>query len=129
MKQDNIIGKRLRKLRLAHKLTQEEMAKLFFITRSSIANYERGIRQPSYEFLQLVADYFQIDIHYLLGNADIPAQQDLTNKILSSTRFLTKDGNLNINSLSSLRKIMAIEFVNFLRMSEEMESTPFEDNA
>ena len=129
MKQDNIIGKRLRKLRLAHKLTQEEMAKLFFITRSSIANYERGIRQPSYELLQLIADYFQIDIHYLLGNADISAQQDLTNKILSSTRFLTKDGNLNINSLSSIRKIMAIEFVNFLRMSEEMERAPFEDNA
>lgn len=130
MKHDNIIGQRLRKIRLAHKLTQEEMARLFFVTRSSIANYERGIRQPSYDFLCLVADYFQIDIHYLLGNTDIPVQYDLTNKMLSSTRFLTKDGNVNINSLSSFRKIMAIEFINFLRMSDEMENAPLlEDNA
>lgn len=129
MKQDNIIGQRLRKLRLAHKLTQEEMARLFFITRSSIANYERGIRQPSYEFLRLVADHFQIDIHYLLGNTDIPVQYDLTNKMLSSTRFLSKDGNVNINSLSAFRKIMAIEFINFLRMADEIENTPLEDNA
>ena len=121
MKQDDSIGQRLRKLRIAHKLTQEKMANTFFITRSSIANYERGTRQPSFDLLQHIADYFKIDILYLLGSSENSAECDLSKDIVSAARFLTKDAMLDISSLSALHKIMAIEYVNFLRMTEETE--------
>lgn len=129
MKRENILGERLRKLRIVHKLTQREMANIFFTTRSSIANYERGTRQPSYDLLQHIADYFQIDIHYLLGNSETQAQLDLSKEIISSARFLTKDAKLDISSLSALHKIMAIEFINYLRMTEETDKMSNEDNA
>ena len=96
MKQENIFGERLRNLRLSHKLTQQDIANRFFVARSSIANYERGIRQPNYELLQRIADYFQIDIHYLLGKPEISAQHDLSRKIISSAKFLTKDAKLDM---------------------------------
>ena len=129
MMSENIIGQRLRKLRLAHKLTQQEMANIFFTTRSSIANYEAGTRQPNYDLLQHIADYFQIDIHYLLGNLGNPSPYDLSKEIVASARFLTKDAKLDISSLSALHKIMAIEFINYLRMTEETEKMSVVNNA
>ena len=126
MNQENIIGERLRKLRMAHKLTQKSMAERFFISRSSIANYEHGTRQPSCELLQHIADYFQIDIRYLLGSSENQAQHDLTDKIIYSARFLTRDEKLDISSLSALHKIMAIEYINYLRMTEETEAASSE---
>ena len=126
---ENFIGQRLRKLRLAHKLTQQEMANIFFTTRSSIANYEAGTRQPNYDLLLRIADYFQIGVHYLLGDSENPAQRDLSRKLISSAKLLTKDAKLDISSLSALHKIMVIEFINYLRMTEDAENLAVEDNA
>ena len=128
MMPENIIGQRLRKLRLAHKLTQQKMANLFFTTRSSIANYESGTRQPNYDLLQHIADYFQIDIHYLLGSSEKTSPCDLSKEIVSTARFLTKDAKLDISSLSELHKIMAIEFINYLRMAEATEKMSIKNN-
>lgn len=48
-------------------LTQEALAKKSNIARSTIANYEQGLRKPDYETLELLADIFNTSITTLLG--------------------------------------------------------------
>lgn len=57
----------LRKLRTDAKLTQSELAEKLKITRSTIGMYETGKREPDFETLELIADFFNVDMNYLLG--------------------------------------------------------------
>lgn len=57
----------LKSLRNTQGLTQEELAKQLKISRSTIGMYENGSREPDFETLELIADYFNVDIDYLLG--------------------------------------------------------------
>lgn len=55
-------------LRKQHNLTQDELAKRLGITRSAVANYEKGIREPNFEMLENIADCFNISIAELLND-------------------------------------------------------------
>lgn len=59
-----------KQLRLASGLTQAEMAKKLGISKSTISMYENGNREPDFETLELIADFFNVDIDYLLGRTD-----------------------------------------------------------
>lgn len=64
---------RLRQLRNQSGLSQQSLAsKLNCISKSSINMYERGEREPSLELLELIADFFNVDMDYLLGKSSIP---------------------------------------------------------
>lgn len=57
----------LKKLRTASGYSQQELADKLGISKSSINMYERGERQPNFETLETIADFFNVDIDYLLG--------------------------------------------------------------
>lgn len=59
-----IIGSKLRQLRKAKKLTQEEVAEKVDITRSTISNYEIGRRTPHLKDLQKLAQVFGVGLDY-----------------------------------------------------------------
>ncbi|MTI84412.1 MAG: helix-turn-helix domain-containing protein [Firmicutes bacterium] len=63
-------SKRLVKLRKEKCLSQYELAKLLNLTRGQIANYEQGKRQPDYETLYKLANFFDASVDYLLGYTD-----------------------------------------------------------
>lgn len=48
-------------------LSQEALAKELGLTRSSISMYELGKREPPLEVLELIADYYNVDMNTLLG--------------------------------------------------------------
>lgn len=58
---------RFRSLRIRDGLTQDELAKKLEISKSAISMYENGNREPDFETLELIADYFNVDMNYLLG--------------------------------------------------------------
>lgn len=60
----------LKELRIKSGLTQQEMADKLNISRSSIGMYENGEREPSFELLETIADYFNVDMNYLLGKKE-----------------------------------------------------------
>lgn len=64
-------GSRFKGLRKDLGLTQEELATIFFLNKSSISRYERGQQVPELDLLQRIADFFQVGTDYLLGNSDI----------------------------------------------------------
>lgn len=57
----------LKSLRTSKGITQNELATQLKISRSTIGMYESGSREPDFETLELIADYFNVDIGYLLG--------------------------------------------------------------
>jgi transcriptional regulator with XRE-family HTH domain len=70
------IGNRLRELRLKRNLSQEEVARHIGITRSAYSHYEINNRQPVYETLIKLADFFNVSIDYILfGNNSSPLRR------------------------------------------------------
>ena len=62
--------KRLRELRLSRNLTQDKLAQDLGIAKSTISMYENGNREPDFETLELIADYFNVTLGSLMtGNA------------------------------------------------------------
>lgn len=67
----NDFSERFKILRNKHKLTQEKLAEELGMSKSAISMYENGNREPDFETLELIADYFNVDINYLLGRSFI----------------------------------------------------------
>ncbi|MDQ7092212.1 helix-turn-helix transcriptional regulator [Desulfosporosinus sp. PR] len=65
-----MLGKRLLYLRNKHRLTQEELAKILCMSRSTYAQYEVDRRKPDYDTLQRIADYFKVSTDFLLGRTE-----------------------------------------------------------
>lgn len=65
-------GERLRSLRTSRELSQMEFAKQIGTSKSSINMYERDEREPGLEMLEKIADYFNVDLDYLLGKSEHP---------------------------------------------------------
>ena len=65
-------AKRLKKLRLNKHLTQDELAPELGISRSTLGMYETGKREPDFETLETIADFFNVDMNYLIGYSDDP---------------------------------------------------------
>ena len=64
-------GERLKKLRLLKHMTQGDVAKRLFISRSAYSMYETGKRQIPYKDLLFLADYYKVSTDYLLGRTDV----------------------------------------------------------
>ena len=56
-----------KKIRLENNLTQEELAKALDVSKSTISMYETGSRLPGLEMLEVIADFFNIDMNKLTG--------------------------------------------------------------
>lgn len=54
-------------LRKAQGLTQADLANRLGLSRSTIGNYEKGIREPDFETLEKIADFFNVEMGELLG--------------------------------------------------------------
>ena len=66
-----LFGLRLKTLRVAKDLTQEQLAhKLSDIGLGSISGYERGSQRPSIEVVIELCKYFNVSSDFLLGLSD-----------------------------------------------------------
>ena len=61
----------LKKLRIEKKLTQEELAQATGLSRSAIGMYESGSREPNFETLEILADFFNVDMNTLLDRTQV----------------------------------------------------------
>lgn len=70
-----MLPNRLDQLRRQHNLTHQQMADKLGITRQAYGHYENAKREPDYETLKKIADFFHTSIDYLLGRTDNTSQQ------------------------------------------------------
>ncbi|PGT60348.1 transcriptional regulator [Bacillus cereus] len=64
-----MLGKKISELRKNKKLSQYELADRLGFSRGKLANYEQGTREPDYETLKKIADFFDVSTDYLLDRA------------------------------------------------------------
>ncbi|UWE05297.1 helix-turn-helix domain-containing protein [Laceyella sacchari] len=63
-----VFSERLKALRKAKKLTQQQIADRFGITKSAVSRWESGVIQPDIDKIKEIADFFDVTIDFLLGN-------------------------------------------------------------
>jgi len=65
---------RLRELRASKNVTQKQVAESTGLSERGYQNYELGIREPSLDNINKLADFFEVSTDYLLGRTDNPRQ-------------------------------------------------------
>jgi len=60
----------LKNLRISKNLTQTDIAKELKISRPTYTRYETGEREPNFETLNKLADFFNVSTDFLLGKTD-----------------------------------------------------------
>ncbi|MEG7335630.1 helix-turn-helix domain-containing protein [Bacillus sp. 0102A] len=114
-----MFNKKLITLRKSKKLTQEEMANKIGVHRGTYANYERGHRQPDYDTLKKIADFFEVTIDYLLDQESEPIIRE------EKTPYTAlNDPDLQIAfrdaaDFSEEARRQAIDFINYLKEKEK----------
>lgn len=117
----NTFGAKLKKLRLSHHFSQEELASALSIPRATLALYEAGTRKlPRKERLNKIAKYFNVSIDYLIGDnqynyENIEFEQQIINILKESTIHF--DNNYSY-STEEKEKIIEI-LIGLAKMSNE----------
>ena len=67
---------RIRELRKDRNMTMKALGDIIGVAESTVSQYETGKRQPDYETLLQLAEYFGVTVGYLLGAEEkAPAQK------------------------------------------------------
>ncbi|HEX2925824.1 MAG TPA: helix-turn-helix domain-containing protein [Ruminiclostridium sp.] len=66
MKASESFSSRLKELRKARNVSQEDLAKYVGVGRTAVANWETGIAEPNAESLRKIATFFNVSIDYLM---------------------------------------------------------------
>ena len=65
-----LFGEKLSLLRNERQMKQEDLGKIFHLSKSTISTYERNEHQPDYDTLIELAKYFNVSTDYILGVSD-----------------------------------------------------------
>ena len=69
MRAENVLGKKIARLRRERGITQAELAEQLHFTYQAVSNWERGVSEPDSETLVRLAAYFGVSTDELLGAA------------------------------------------------------------
>jgi transcriptional regulator with XRE-family HTH domain len=64
------IGSRISNLREQRQITQGELARIIGVTRAALSHYENDRRQPAYDTLRKIAQFFSVSVEYVMEGGD-----------------------------------------------------------
>lgn len=70
-----MIADRIKELRNLKRISQNELAKHLQVSQQTIGAWEVGRTEPSIEFTNKMADYFDVSADYLLGRTNVRKPQ------------------------------------------------------
>ncbi|WP_338950876.1 helix-turn-helix domain-containing protein [Fusobacterium nucleatum] len=112
------IKDRIVSLRNEKNITQSQLAEELNISPSAIGMYEQGRRKPSYELLEEICDYFNVDMDYLMGRSDIKNRYQAGLKYDWESKKDEKENNifsqLTDEELAKLEKFKNMSTVMFM---------------
>ena len=112
---------RLKNERLKKKLTQEQLAEILKIDRTSISKYENEKQLPELYVLNSIADFFGVSLDYIVGRSD-----SRTSGVNDSipVDFLQQFDNLSNESKQELEK-----YIQLLKMKDGMDKSKDEQSS
>lgn len=125
-----MLGKRLKALRNEKKIFQKKLASDLNLSQETISLYESNKREPDYETLNRIADYFDVSIDYLLGRTHIKEtidnyidekiphliSEDITNYNKSNNNFINISTIVKL-SLKNQKRIF--EYIQMIKLLED----------
>ena len=66
----NQFGNRLRQLRTDRCLRQRDLEQALSLRPGTMSQYERGVREPDFDLLMIIADKLEVSLDYLLGRPE-----------------------------------------------------------
>lgn len=106
----NIVGERLKELRVNARYSQKQLAELCETTQATIGRYEMGVAEPPFQKLLWYADFFDVSLDYIFGRTDNPKGMQKHPAIKS---VLEKDGGME--------QLMAICFTPGTEFNEKLK--------
>lgn len=105
-------GNKLRALREKKGLLQKELANEIGISTSTIGMYEQGRREPDFETVKKLANYFGVSIDYLadneskLFNDDELKEKEILKHSLINAGYMKENEDLSDEELQKLMKFI-----------------------
>ncbi len=84
-----MLSKRLRELRIEKGLSQYKAADLLGYSRGKLSNYEQGSREPDYDTLEELANFYNVTVEYLLGRTDDKHLTEVEKTFVDDEKTLT----------------------------------------
>ena len=103
-------GERLKDLREERDLTQAELAGILGVAPNTISRWERGITRPRYNVLLKIAEFFNVDVDYLLLGKKQEASSELS-KDLEANEEKAKSNIKTIVARIIKCTVQALKFV------------------
>lgn len=107
----------LKQLRTANGMTQDDLAVVLKVSRSTIAGYEARNNQPDYDKLVQIADYYKVTIDYLLSG-EVKSVQDSSARTISDKEL---DKQM-IESFHPLPYEIKLHILDYVRYQKEKHS-------
>lgn len=107
---------RLKSLRKEAGLTQKEIADHFKTSPQSYAQWEKGLRSPSKESLEKLAQFFNVSTDYLLGNSELKKPEEQLSNVELLFRKTSK--NMTPEQKETFQKEL-LEFMEIRRKAFE----------
>ncbi len=110
-------SKRLKELRESRSLTQAGLAQITNLSRSAIAAYETGAREPNFDTLKKFASYFKVETDFLLGNAPTPGEDS------ALSEYRNEEKHFKIPVLGTVVAGIPMEAIQNIEDYEEISET------
>ena len=65
------VGGRIRELRTAHGMSQDDLAARVYVSRQTISSWELGQSYPDFQRLVLLSDYYEMSLDELVRGVDV----------------------------------------------------------
>lgn len=119
---------KIKTLRKEHKKTQQNIADLLNIRRSTYGEYERGKILPPMDKMKILAEYFNVSVDYLIGNVENKEteQIDISENLKKALLHLKKDHDLLFNGTplnNEAREILISSLENGLKMANVISNS------
>ena len=115
---NNAFRDRLKKQRKKFDLSQQECADILGVAQSTIGNWETGIREPCYDMLLRIIDYFHVSADYIFGLTDVERPMERLERELQTNKS---------RKIPIFRRMTALENVEDIIGFEEVTGTMAED--
>lgn len=109
----NLVGNKLRDLRIKKHMTQEQVSKVLGITQQIYSNYETNKNELPVRHLITLANFYEVSTDYLLGRVSYPkTPPELARPFIQN--ITTSDFIRRVSSFNEPSKYRLVEYVNYL---------------
>lgn len=119
----NDFSAKIKTLRKEKKQTQQEIAELLGVRRSTYGEYERGKIVPPLNKIKILADHFNVSIDYFVGNVENTEIEsiDVSKQLKLALDYLKTQEKLNFNGTpldNESREMLISSLENGLKMAK-----------